>query len=65
MTVELLFSGVTPSSLDHGVIPRMTMRWYLLRYQSGILAIELDDIHAAPANLASLSAVAERIRFAP
>jgi hypothetical protein len=65
VTVEVLFSGVPPSSLDHGVIPRMTMRLYLLSYQRGILAIELDDIHEAPGNLASLSAVAERIRFAP
>jgi|tagenome__1003787_1003787.scaffolds.fasta_scaffold20958169_3 hypothetical protein len=61
--VVLLFSGVSPSSLDHGVIHDMTMRLYLLDYQDQVLAIEVDDIDAAPADLDSLSSVAEGLSF--
>lgn len=63
-SVALLFSGLAPSSLDHGVIHGMTMRLYLLRFQHGLLAVELDDIDHAPGNLAALSSVAEGFRFA-
>src|SRR3954463_5401918 len=61
--VVLLFSGVSPSSLDRGVIHDMTMRLYLLDYQDQVLAIEVDDIDAAPADLDSLSSVAEGLSF--
>jgi hypothetical protein len=64
VTVALLFSGLAPSSLDHGVIHGMTMRLYLLRFHGGILAVELDDIDRAPGTLGDLSAVAEGLRFA-
>ena len=63
-SVALLFSGLAPSSLDHGVIRGMTMRLYLLRFQHGMLAIELDDIDHAPGTVAGLSRVAEGFRFA-
>ena len=63
VSVFVLISGRTPSALDHGVIDGMTMRLYLLAYNSGTLCIELDDIDAAPARLASLSKVAEGITF--
>lgn len=62
-SVALLFSGVTPSSLDHGVIPGMTMRLFLLAYRGGVLAIELDDIATAPGTLDSLTSEARRLRF--
>jgi len=62
-SVALLFSGVAPSSLDHGVIRGMTMRLYLLSFHHGILAIELDDIDQAPGTVADLSRVAEGFRF--
>ena len=63
VTVFVLFSGLDPSSLDHGVIADMTMRLYLLRYDDGVLVIELDDIDGAPGTLQSLSSVAENLEF--
>lgn len=58
-----LLVGVAPSSLDHGLILGLKVRLYLLAYHGGILAIELDDIPAAPGDLNSLSAVADRLIF--
>jgi hypothetical protein len=58
-----MFSGLPPSSLDHGVIVGMTMRLYLLRYHSQVLAFELDDIDAAPGNLATYSDVVKQLQF--
>ncbi len=63
-SVALLFSGLAPSSLDHGVSRGMTMRLYLLRSQHNLLAIEIDDIDHAPGTVAGLSRVAERFHFA-
>ena len=59
----LMGEGV--SGLDHGLIPNITMRLYLLNYKGGTMAIEVDDIPAAPGTLSSLSAVAEKLRFTP
>ena len=39
------------------------MRLYLLAFQHELLDIELDDIDTAPGTLASLSKVAEKLRF--
>jgi len=61
--VVLLFSGVAPSSLDHGVIQGMTMRLYLLGYQDQVLAVEVDDIDSAPVDLDSLAAVVDELSF--
>jgi hypothetical protein len=58
-----LFSGLDPSSLDHGVVPGMTMRLDLLAYKQGVLAIEIDDIDRAPATMQELTAVARQFRF--
>jgi len=41
----------------------LTMRLYLLAFQHELLDIELDDIDTAPGTLASLSKVAEKLRF--
>jgi hypothetical protein len=65
VTVFLLFSGVPPSSLDHGVIAGMTMRLYLLSYHGQVLAVEIDDLDRAPGTLADYSAVVERLKFGP
>lgn len=65
VTVFLLYTGVAPSSLDHGVIPGMTMRLYLLEHHYGTLAIEISDIDSAPATADELTAVAERFSFGP
>ncbi|GAA1998673.1 hypothetical protein [Microbacterium pumilum] len=61
--VFLLFIGVAPSSLAHGVIPDMTLRLYLLDYDGEVLVIEVDDIDAAPATLDQLSAVVDDFAF--
>ncbi len=63
--VELagLFSGLTPSSLDHAVVRGVTMRLNLLAYKHGVLAIEIDDIDRAPARLQELTDVARQFRF--
>jgi hypothetical protein len=58
-----VFTGAAPSSLDHGVIPGMTMRLFLLSSAGGVLAIELDDIDQAPGGLAALTAAARHVRF--
>jgi hypothetical protein len=63
VTVFVMFSGLPPSSLDHGVIVGMTMRLYLLSYHSQVLAVEMDDIDAAPGNLATYSAVVKQLQF--
>lgn len=59
-----LFSGVSPSSLDHAVIPGMTMRLFLLSYGEGVLGVELDDIDKSPGDLGQLTAVASTFQFA-
>ncbi len=56
--------GVTPSGLDHGVIPGLRMRLYLLSYGSGALAIEVDDVRGGGTHLPEYSAVVRRFRFA-
>lgn len=56
-----LFSGVAPSSLDHAVIPGMTMRLFLLSSGGKVLGIELDDIDKASGDLAQLTAVARTL----
>lgn len=58
-----ILMGEGVSGLDHGLIPNITMRLYLLNYKDGVLAIEVDDIPAAPGTLSALSAVAEKLRF--
>jgi hypothetical protein len=63
ITVFVLFSGVAQSHLDHGVTAGMTMRLYLLSYQGQVLAVELDDIDAAPGDLTSLSGVVRQLQF--
>jgi len=65
VTVFLLIVGSPPSNLAHGVIPGMTMRLYFLDYNSGVLAVEVTDIDAAPATMDELSAVVDGFTFSP
>jgi hypothetical protein len=58
-----IFTGLPPSSLDHAVVPGMTMRLFLLAWAHQVLAVELDDIDEAPGDLASLTAVARTLHF--
>lgn len=56
-----LIAGISPSSLEHGVIPGLTIRLYLLDSHGTALAIEVDDVDAP--NLDEYSAVVEQFSF--
>ncbi len=58
-----LFTGQSPSSLVHAVIPGMTMRLIMLAAAGKVLLVELDDIDDAPVGLTTLTAVARRLEF--
>ena len=58
-----LFTGQSPSSLDHAVIPGMTMRLIMLAAAGKVLVLELDDIDDAPVGLRTLTAVARQFKF--
>lgn len=55
--------GRDPSGLDHGLIPGLRMRLYLLAYGGGALAIEVDDVRGGGTHLAEYSAVVRRMQF--
>jgi hypothetical protein len=57
------FTGVTPSSLDHAVIPGMTMRMIMLNSAGKVLLVEVDDIDNAPIGLSALTSVSRHMRF--
>jgi len=59
----LLYVGLGPTSLAHGVRPAMMTRLYLLDFDGGTLAVQVVDIRDAPGTLRSLSAVAESLTF--
>jgi hypothetical protein len=54
--------GLSPSGLDHGVIPGLTWRLYLLRFRSGTLAIEVNDL-AHGRHLAEYAALVRKLKF--
>jgi len=54
--------GLSPSSLDHGVIPGLTWRLYLLGYRRGTLAIEVNDL-AHGSHLAEYTALVKKLKF--
>jgi len=55
--------GVGRTGLDHGVIPHMVMRLYLLQQSGSILAVEVDDISDG-GHLSRLSQIVHGISFA-
>jgi hypothetical protein len=57
------FNGLSPSSLNHAVIPGMTMRMIMLSSAGNVLLVEIDDIDKAPVGLPALTAVARQMRF--
>ncbi len=57
------FNGLAPSSLQHAVIPGMTMRMIMLNSAGNVLLVEIDDIDNAPLALPALTAVARQMRF--
>lgn len=58
-----IITGVGRTGLDHGVIPHMVMRLYLLQQSGSILAVELDDISGG-SHLDRLSQIVHGISFA-
>ena len=60
---NLVMSGVDGSGLDHAVGRDTTMRLYLLEDDGPVMAIEVNDVHAAPETADSLSRVAEALQF--
>jgi uncharacterized protein YceK len=55
--------GVADVGLDHAIIPRQTMRLYLLQYQHVVIAIEVEDVRSA-GRLASYSRIVHTFHFA-
>ena len=55
--------GLSPSGLDHGLIPGLTWRLYLLAFKNGTLAIEVNDL-AHGKHLAEYTALVKHLRFA-
>jgi hypothetical protein len=56
-----LMVGLPPSGLEHGLIPGLTIRLYLLGFRSGALAVEIDDVDRV--DVAGYSRVVEQFRF--
>jgi hypothetical protein len=57
-----LIGGVPPSEFDHGIIPGLTMRLYLLARGTSTLAIEITDFSDG-AHLDGYSAIVEQFEF--
>ncbi len=55
--------GLSPSGLDHGLIPGLRWRLYLLGYGGGSLAIEVDDVAGGGRHLAEYTALVKTLRF--
>ena len=56
-----LMVGLPPSGLEHGLIPGLSIRLYLLGFRSGALAVEIDDVDRV--DVAGYSRVVEQFRF--
>jgi hypothetical protein len=59
-----LFEGIPPSGLEHGLIPGLVIRLYLLRNGSETLAIEVDDVAGGGNHLDAYSSVVDDFGFA-
>jgi len=57
-----LMVGLPPSSFEHGLIPGLTIRLYVLNSEAGVLAIEVDDVDHH--DLATYSKVVDDFAFA-
>ena len=54
--------GVGSTGLDHGLIPHLVLRLYLLRYAGATLAVEVDDLHGGH-DLRLYGSIVRRLRF--
>lgn len=61
--LAVLFTGQSPSSLDHAVTANMTMRLIMLPWVGKVLLVELDDIDDAPMGLPTLTSVARQLQL--
>ena len=58
-----LMAGLSPSGFDHGLNAGLRMRLYLLSYNHGALAIEVDDVPGGGSHLAEYDALIKHLRF--
>jgi hypothetical protein len=56
--------GIADHGLDHPIIPRQTMRLYLLTFHGAVIAVEVEDVHSA-GHLAAYSQIVSSFRFTP
>jgi hypothetical protein len=54
--------GIGSTGLDHGLIPHLVLRLYLLRYAGATLAVEVDDLHGGR-DLRVYGSIVRRLRF--
>jgi serine/threonine-protein kinase len=67
LPAQQAITGLAPSpdEMNHSLLPQpMVMRLYLLRYNGGTLAIEIDEVRG-DSKLPAYSKVVESFRFAP
>jgi len=58
-----LIAGIAPSGLVHTVVPRLTIRLYLLNYKAGTLGVEVDDVHKDHPHLGEYSRLLRQVKF--
>jgi hypothetical protein len=56
--------GIADRGLDHPILPRQTMRLYLLAFHRTVIAVEVDDVRSA-GHLSGYSRVVSSFRFSP
>lgn len=57
-----LLVGLADHGLDHPIVPRQTMRLYLLAFHGTVIAVEVEDVRSA-GHLAAYSHVVSTFRF--
>jgi hypothetical protein len=64
LPVVPVIEGQAPSELEHNVMPKQVMRLYLLPYENGTLAIEVEDVSSGTgSHLADYSKVVGQFQF--
>jgi hypothetical protein len=58
-----VIEGQPPTQVEHNVIPKQVMRLYLLPYDKGTLAIEVEDVSSGGSHLAAYSKIVDQFRF--
>ena len=55
--------GIADAGLDHPIVPRQTMRLYLLQFHRAVLAVEVEDVHSL-GTLTASSRIVRTFHFA-